>query len=567
MTDLEQRVRGWRRETEATLAFSAEELDELEDHLRLSLEAKQERGIALDQAWDESITDLGASSLLALEFAKEMLMPALGRLLYSWWKPAMLCLLFTVVAVSWSDQGWGRIVFWSALGLGTILSVLFLPDRAGKNAILSGVGLALCLVPPLYDLCYNAALEKIIGPGWPSMGATFGAGPIVLSIAGLLIIGAWRWNRRPGAEERTSSAVTAWLILLLAVVPVFCEVMGDLSLRELYELPTVAQLILTGDARTHYQLFKFVEVLANGMIFLTNWVPPLIAALALFFSMPLVRFCRAPSWPEAFPARRDIPWIMLLLTSGFFLVWGLVISTAFRHQIGDMKENYPDAFLHGDGGGLWWSVIIIAGCFALGAANLAESLRRAPGVRPYYAGLIVVFEILTVIGVALDIATSAADVAWALAGLVMLALAARQGKWIAAKRLAGCEETSVSKSDGGELVKRGLQFGLIIAGTGSAFFALAIVMAYASVVYIKALIEWGNSIKDPVANVFHPGAYFTAQALEFWVVCGSVYLAACLAVGLGLTMAWTALEFIRFNTYRLFRLRRLRVQPVVAVNS
>ena len=38
MFDLEEHLRQWRQETEATLAFEPEELDELEDHLRFAYE-------------------------------------------------------------------------------------------------------------------------------------------------------------------------------------------------------------------------------------------------------------------------------------------------------------------------------------------------------------------------------------------------------------------------------------------------------------------------------------------------------------------------------------------------
>src|ERR1700722_18904579 len=106
MFDLEQNLHQWRQELEATLAFSSEEIDELEDHLRFSFEAKLKEGLAPESAWSSSLDGLGPASALALEFAKDKLMPAMGRLLIAWWRPALLLFLFGLTFAFSIQQGW-----------------------------------------------------------------------------------------------------------------------------------------------------------------------------------------------------------------------------------------------------------------------------------------------------------------------------------------------------------------------------------------------------------------------------------------------------------------------------
>jgi hypothetical protein len=106
MFDLEQSLRQWRQEIEATLAFSSDEIDELEDHLRFSVDAKLKEGLTPENAWTRSLGGLGSASALALEFAKEKLMPALWRLLIAWWRPALLLFLFGLTFVFCVQLGW-----------------------------------------------------------------------------------------------------------------------------------------------------------------------------------------------------------------------------------------------------------------------------------------------------------------------------------------------------------------------------------------------------------------------------------------------------------------------------
>lgn len=233
MFNLEQSLRQWRQEIESTLAFSSEEIDELEDHLRFSIDAKLKEGLPPENAWTRSLGGLGSASALALEFAKDKLMPALWRLLIAWRRPALLLFLFGLTFVFCVQQGWQQsqpgYVFapwvsepklWGTAWLSFAVTLILLPDKMQKNAVLAGIGNAFCLTPLLHVLFYNALTEKMIGTGWSHMAASFGWFPVSLSLICLVVLNVWWW-KRSAANEKVSVllAVAGTLTIILTLSP------------------------------------------------------------------------------------------------------------------------------------------------------------------------------------------------------------------------------------------------------------------------------------------------------------------------------------------------------------
>ena len=70
MHDLEKLIEGWRKSAGAAGSVSAETLDELESHLRESIEAFQRGGLGLAEAFGRAAGQLGAAPAIASEFAK-----------------------------------------------------------------------------------------------------------------------------------------------------------------------------------------------------------------------------------------------------------------------------------------------------------------------------------------------------------------------------------------------------------------------------------------------------------------------------------------------------------------
>jgi len=105
--------------------------------------------------------------------------------------------------------------------------------------------------------------------------------------------------------------------------------------------------------------------------------------------------------------------------------------------------------------------------------------------------------------------------------------------------------------------------GLILACAGAIFVMVMLDMAFVSVTFISALIDWGNSIEKPSIHHFNPQDYGISDHLDFWAVAGIGYVSLCLATGLGLAMVLSALEFIRFNSFRLYKVRKIRQGLVV----
>jgi hypothetical protein len=70
MHDLQKLIEGWRKSAGAAGNVSAETLDELESHLRESVEAFQRGGMGLAEAFDMAAGQLGTAPAIASEFAK-----------------------------------------------------------------------------------------------------------------------------------------------------------------------------------------------------------------------------------------------------------------------------------------------------------------------------------------------------------------------------------------------------------------------------------------------------------------------------------------------------------------
>jgi len=189
MFDLDDQLRRWRLETEATLAFEPDEIDELEDHLKFAIETGLKEGLATEQAWNQALGRLGTAPSLALEFTKHKLLPALFHLLRSWWQAAILILIFSNLLFAFYYSTTGNYSWALVLGyLGVIAILVVLPGKPLKNTVLMAVGIAFCLIPLLHLLFYNALAEKIVGYGWIRMAAVFDWTHVALSLIGIILL-------------------------------------------------------------------------------------------------------------------------------------------------------------------------------------------------------------------------------------------------------------------------------------------------------------------------------------------------------------------------------------------
>jgi hypothetical protein len=70
MTEIDQRIDGWRRDLKAAGISSAEVLAELEGHLRDDIEQRMRSGLQVQQAFELAVRRMGDPSVLVAEFAK-----------------------------------------------------------------------------------------------------------------------------------------------------------------------------------------------------------------------------------------------------------------------------------------------------------------------------------------------------------------------------------------------------------------------------------------------------------------------------------------------------------------
>ena len=68
-------------------------------------------------------------------------------------------------------------------------------------------------------------------------------------------------------------AIAGVIVFLLAVSPFASELVGNLSIRDLYNMPTAHDITLTGEAKSDFLKWKFVDVLIDCLIVITTWLP------------------------------------------------------------------------------------------------------------------------------------------------------------------------------------------------------------------------------------------------------------------------------------------------------
>ncbi len=95
MFDLEKAVTNWRDDLEAESALSRSDVDELEDHLRLSYEAYVAAGIQSATAFQTARQDIGTPAELVVEFSK-IEDPLWHRLLVAGWSAFLVSFFLPV---------------------------------------------------------------------------------------------------------------------------------------------------------------------------------------------------------------------------------------------------------------------------------------------------------------------------------------------------------------------------------------------------------------------------------------------------------------------------------------
>jgi hypothetical protein len=601
MFDLDQELRRWRQETELTLAFEPDEIDELEDHLKLAMERAVAQGASPEEAWKSASARLGDSPPLAAEFAKSKLMPALFHLLRSWWQVGLLFVIFGIQVASTFNMNWPstpnqgepRFSFWILTWISFATLVALMPGRTARNALLIGVGNAFCLIPLLYAATYNSFIEHFIGFGWSRMGAPMGWWPPTLAILGLVVINLWARRRCPLEDVHETLAVAAAIILLLALAPFVGELTGNLSLRELYHMPTAQDIPYAGAVKTQYMQWKFVDVLINSCVMVATWVPLILAIIGSGGIIVLQRITRRyradnPEPAPIFPSSRDLPWFCGWGGGATAWFYTTAIEPNFLKQIREADASVhhaANAFF-----GVPMMTVMSAILFLLCAHELTRRLGLASRVRPFYAIAMVVMEAALLVSLGLVLLATltfppdsgAPDLRsgtlWRTAGLsvALVVIMLRQIWSIAGRARRGEVEPSVWRFQGRDLVRVGSLLGLISACAGLFLIQVALELAFVSVQMISALINWGNSIEHP-NQPFNPESYFNDATqthyptphLDFWIFSGLSYVSFCLVYGYVITIALSGIEFIRFNAYRYYKVRKAERarRSVLAVNE
>jgi hypothetical protein len=550
-------------------------------------------------AWSRARSDLGPASALALEFAKDKLMPALGRLMIAWTRPAILVVLFSLTFASSFQVGhhsepgatsslWINVSFWFLAPLSVLLTLLFLPVKSQRIAVITGLGNAMCLLP-LFNLgIYNPLVERGIGPSWSEMSGSFGAVPVTLGFFGLALINGWAWRRLRAMPDEIPGAlgIAGTLVFLITFVPVCSDLVENLALRSLYELPAPETVAYTGNALTQYNNWIFVGTLFKAVVLVLSVLPLMFIAAACVATAMLGVLARGRSaavnpraWSDAFPAQRDVPWIFALAATGTFWILSHLIEPGMTARLEQMQSMiFHRGHAHG---GVEIMVICFMIVFFTCGYELTRRLLGAARVRVFYASLIVAIEMAVLIAlIALPMTLQefafnpsqvrlSAEPTWltCLSSLGLLLLGALKFWSIRQRVRSNNAETSLWRFAGSALVPFGLGAGTVIAGAAAILVSSSFVLASLSVTYIRALLDWGQAVRHQGHEPFVVEKYVGTDQVFEWTLSGPGCLFLWLAVGLAIALMLSALEFIRFNSFRLYRLQKSSgTELAVAVN-
>ncbi len=560
----------WRNELEATLAFMPEEIAELDDHLQLAFEKQRSAGQAPESAWNYALASLGSPNALALEFTKNKLLPALGRLFIAWSGPLLLlglCIginIFSFYAtlsgaaefqpLRWISAYWQWVGFWACV-FGAFAIILLQLSESLRRAMIAGVGNALALIPILYSLMYNSLAESIVGPGWIGQGVTFVLWQIALGIVGLVVTNLW-WRRRP--ITRQAMELMACLVLLLAVAPFLGDCLCNLSLRSYFDLPD--RTVFTGDVLKQYTTWSFLYILMPAVVFVVN-----VTALAIAVTASLGVICTQVSTRNTvtevtcFPSPECSPWFFTLITSGFVWGWGWLID-------GTLAKNVNACvFVFINNGGhvgvifatLEPATLLSAGLFLICQYELAKKLSASKAIRPFYSWLIVGIEF----GIAGALSSEAIANSLTrfspeplLLSLVLLGCIFALMLWqvrLIRQKLTGPTETSIWRYGGLDLARQGLLSGLCVTVVSLPLMMTAVACAFSSTTAISTAIAYGKFIQH--SHDFQSPKMIMLNHLETWLVFSVVDIAWCMSAGLGFVILVSGLEFIRFNVWRLYK--------------
>jgi hypothetical protein len=289
--------------------------------------------------------------------------------------------------------------------------------------------------------------------------------------------------------------------------------------------------------------------------------------------------------PASFPAARDLPWIFALGATGFFWVFSHSVKTGMDSRFASMQE---DLFNQGRSHGGAEIMVICCMCSFLGcAAELTRRLSRSTRVLPFYTAPIVLIELVVLLALPFvgsefvvypnvthldlhDVPHLSLEPAWltCLSLFAVCVVLVRQGYLLRSRIVSDATDLSLWKFDGADLIQFGGGLGSAIACAGCLFLAPALLIARLSAVYIQALLEWSRDMRTPGSTLFRPGDYVGNATVHDWAITGPGLFAFSLAAGIALTIILSALEFIRFNLFRLYRLRKIKIaEAVVALNE
>jgi len=433
---------------------------------------------------------------------------------------------------------WAHGLFFSTLTAVTFL--LCLDDPHQRRAAFTVFGLVALLTGPIYVWNAKHLLEIAPSSSWPVPHLHLGL--IILCFvtsAGLFL---W-WLRRSIPVTRQGPMpilLFSGLTAVLLIMPWLANWCGIESLRVFTALPSNADAVRDNkEALTHLLVTGMAGTMADVVDFLLQWVGLGCSALIIVavglgaWAARNSRNANTDAFP--FPSHVDLLPILLLLTGGLTFP---TISSTLAAMLDNMNEMVDT--LHrpviSHLAGLYGIEILSGLVFLTGSWLVLRRIRSAPQ-------LCLGFSLLVLIASGLLAAWAIADAPHAMktVGITAMLLCGIQAAIFFLPKRRAVWTSSRFVSPGETALAFAIRGSLIFALLTSAWMAVALELAFVSVMAIHYGIDWGNALKVPhgVAPTGEIAPAYASSLASIPLYLGPLFFATCLFLGVAAVLLFS----------------------------
>jgi hypothetical protein len=449
------------------------------------------------------------------------------------------CFWFDLPGESPAPYPWTAGLVFSAL---TAITFLFcLRDPHHRRAAFASFGICALMTGPLYifNAWHLAQISPVSSP-WIAPSLPFHLGLLCLGgSAGLYYW--WRYRSIP-IEDQGLLPVLLFrgLFVILLLIPAMANRLAIDSLAFFTSLPTNADAVHNNEAALTQlisgSMESTIEDICNSMILCIGIGAIILSHWAL---APALRIGRFPTATPSFPNRKDLIPLLFLVVGG--LLFPVISSTAYaalENIYRNASSSVPAGHQPVDGSWLGFFAIIalVSVIFLTGSWLVLMRIRNATHLRSVFCLMILIAS-----GLLSGLSIYYAPHAMKVVGWLALILCVAQCIEFFHPKRRMAWTSSAFAAPGEMALSFALQGSVMLAVLASAWVAIALELAFISVMAIKYLMEWGNALKSlhGMAPVEKIAPEFAPSMASITYLLGPVFLAICLCLGVATVLIFS----------------------------